>query len=135
MSQIKEGEKHLDLMYLLKVRWLIILLVLRKLQIFLPNSQLTLFILFKKQWLFLGEPILIWKIWITQLRKGTNHCWDCNKWIKNFDHHWNWINKWIGSENYKWFIALLWAYLLGCIKFITISIIFLINLPSSEYHS
>jgi len=29
--------------------------------------------------------------------------WD--RWIHKFDHHWVWLNNWIGDKNYKWFLS------------------------------
>ncbi|XP_052285289.1 palmitoyltransferase ZDHHC1-like [Dreissena polymorpha] len=35
------------------------------------------------------------------------HCRECNKCVKNFDHHCPWLNTCIGAKNYRWYIATL----------------------------
>ncbi|CAI2374379.1 unnamed protein product [Moneuplotes crassus] len=46
----------------------------------------------------------------TQVTERFKHCRDCNKCIKDFDHHCWWLNTCIGSSNYKYFILYLVAY-------------------------
>lgn len=36
---------------------------------------------------------------------NTKHWRDCNRWVKDFDHHWKWLNNCIGHNNYKYFFT------------------------------
>lgn len=39
------------------------------------------------------------------------HCKACNKCVEGFDHHCPFLNQCIGTHNYKWFMAILTAYI------------------------
>lgn len=41
---------------------------------------------------------------------SSKHCGNCNKWVPGFDHHWQWLNTWIGQKNYKFFILFVIFY-------------------------
>ena len=38
---------------------------------------------------------------------SSKHCKECDRCVRNFDHHCNWVNNCIGDENYKIFFVLL----------------------------
>ena len=40
----------------------------------------------------------------------TKHCGECNRCVKQFDHHCLFLNNCIGANNYKYFIALIYTY-------------------------
>ena len=40
----------------------------------------------------------------------TKHWKVCNKCIKDFDHHWIWLNNWVGYNNYRLFFILICMY-------------------------
>ena len=52
--------------------------------------------------------------------------------FKNFDHHWIWLNHWICSENYKWFICLLFSSLLFGFCYLFCSTAFIIWYHTDE---
>lgn len=58
-----------------------------------------------------GKYQFYWKIWDSHVSDNSKHCGQWNRWVENFDHHWKWLNNWIGEINYRLFI-LLWISVL-----------------------
>ena len=46
-------------------------------------------------------------VWDVFVHDRTKHCGDCNRWCELFDHHWIWLNNWVGAKNYREFILLI----------------------------
>ena len=51
-----------------------------------------------------------WKIWRPE---RSSHCPDCDWCVEIFDHHWPYLNNWIGKRNYRYFIGFLWSIVLN----------------------
>ena len=67
-----------------------------------------------------GKPIdLYCNICKVYVQERTKHCGPCNRCCSEFDHHCNWLNNCIGSENYREFRILInWFF-----TFITLSLV------------
>ena len=44
----------------------------------------------------------------------THHCSVCNDCIYNMDHHWTWLNNWVGFRNHRYFVTLLFGCAISC---------------------
>ena len=88
-----------------------------------------------------SECTFVWDIWLTHVQNRTKHCRECNRWVSQFDHHWKWLNNWIGDRNYKKFIVLISFYFTSNLFLFTIFLIHLSNIiqywknPISQYYS
>ena len=63
----------------------------------------------------------------THVTDQAKHWGKCNKCISGFDHHWYWLNTWIGEKNYKIFFKLLIVLILQNLIFmssISVNLIF-----------
>lgn len=65
--------------------------------------------------------------WQAYSRKTSKHCGQWNRWVHNFDHHWKWLNNWIGESNYCHFIFLLISNLVTHLFTLIIALIFIIT--------
>lgn len=61
-----------------------------------------------------------WESWDWYVSKNTKHWKVCNRCVKNFDHHWIWLNNCIGYNNYRYFFCLLTIYWVYSMFFIVI---------------
>lgn len=57
------------------------------------------------------------KIWESNVSDNSKHWGQCNRCVENFDHHWKWLNNWVGEINYKLFISLCIAVIIFQIFF------------------
>ena len=51
----------------------------------------------------------------SNIHSTSKHCKKCDKCIKNFDHHCNWLNNCIGKYNYGYFYLLCFVIILYCL--------------------
>ena len=70
--------------------------------------------------------------WNIKVSPDCKHWSDWNKWIKNFDHHWVWLNNCIWARNYKYFACLLiFSFLFG-ISYLFWSLSFIVCYHANE---
>lgn len=46
-----------------------------------------------------------WKICNSNVSDNSKHWGQWNKCVANFDHHWKWLNNWVGQINYRLFLS------------------------------
>ena len=68
-----------------------------------------------------------WDVWEAYVHDRTKHCGDWNRCVDMFDHHWKWLNNWVGGKNYHDFLILISVLLAQTIVFIIVSIIFIVS--------
>ena len=67
-----------------------------------------------------------WEVWDSYVYERTKHCGECNRWVELFDHHWKWLNNWIGAKNYKTFLILIILVGIQALYFSTTGVLFLV---------
>ena len=50
------------------------------------------------------------KVCASNVGANSKHCGECNKCVSDFDHHCQWLNNCIGSQNRKFFLGLVFSY-------------------------
>lgn len=83
--------------------------------------------------LCLEKEIFECKICKLRVGKNTKHWYEWDIWIKDFDHHCSWLNKWIGYNNYRVFIALISIYWLYNFTFLPINLSVIIVMPRTDF--
>ena len=68
------------------------------------------------------------------VHEGSKHCRNCNKCVRHFDHHCNWLNTCIGIYNYKSFFHFLVSLEISLLTIFTMQIIALMNLHSDYFN-
>lgn len=68
-----------------------------------------------------------WKTWKIWKPARSSHCPTCDWWVEVFDHHWPYLNNWIGKRNYKYFVAFLFFITLDGLGIIVNLIIYVSN--------
>ena len=73
--------------------------------------------IFRRYWEDTGEAMeLFCNICDSYVQARTKHCGPCNRCCEEFDHHCNWLNNCIGTQNYSNFRKLINVYLVFCIS-------------------
>ena len=55
------------------------------------------------------DPLDIWPEWEIILTPRCRHCNIWNKWVERFDHHWPYINNWVGYNNHSYFLMYIFS--------------------------
>ena len=88
-----------------------------------------------------SDFIYVCDICLTHVQNKTKHWREWNRWVSGFDHHWKWLNNWIGDKNYKKFMTLIILYFSSNIYLLIMYIIHLSNIlkywskPFNQYYS
>jgi ABC-type multidrug transport system fused ATPase/permease subunit len=69
------------------------------------------------------------KIWRPE---RASHCSVCDCWVEVYDHHWPYLNNWIGQRNYKYFIFFLWCITVNGLTIIASVIIYITSDVTSD---
>lgn len=75
-----------------------------------------------------SKYVYVCDICLTHVKDNTKHCRECNRWVSKFDHHWKWLNNWIGEINYREFIWLISIYLIYNMYFVIAISVHLANI-------
>ena len=66
------------------------------------------------------------------LNKESKHWGQWDRWVAKFDHHWKWLNNWIGEKNYRYFFSLIWLFMMHNIFIWTVCLFQIIDFHIDE---